>query len=44
MDITAAPKQIIALDISERIRIAQVILDSIAAEQGTVDLTEAMIF
>ncbi|MFM7424388.1 MAG: addiction module protein [Elainella sp.] len=38
--ITATLKQIIALNISERIRIAQAILDSIAAEQETIDLTE----
>lgn len=41
MDITATLKQILALDISERIRIVQTILDSIAAEQAYFELTES---
>ncbi len=41
MDITTTLKQIVALDIQDRIRLVQGILDSIAAEQVDLDLTEA---
>jgi putative addiction module component (TIGR02574 family) len=41
MDITTTLKQIIALDIQARIHLVQGILDSIAAEQVDLDLTEA---
>jgi putative addiction module component (TIGR02574 family) len=40
MDITTTLNQIIALDIQDRIRLVQGILDSIAAEQVDPDLTE----
>ena len=40
MDITTTLNQIIALDIQDRIRMVQGILDSIAAEQVDCDLTE----
>jgi putative addiction module component (TIGR02574 family) len=41
MDITTTLNQIVALDIQDRIRLVQGILDSIAAEQVDPDLTEA---
>ncbi len=41
MDITTTLKQIVALDIQDRIRLVQGILDSIAAEQVDLDLSEA---
>ena len=41
MDITTALNQIVALDVQDRIRLVQVILESIAAEQVYPDLTEA---
>jgi putative addiction module component (TIGR02574 family) len=41
MDITTTLNQIIALDIQDRIRLVQAILDSIAAEQVDPDLTES---
>jgi putative addiction module component (TIGR02574 family) len=41
MDITNTLNQIIALDIQDRIRLVQAILDSIAAEQVDPDLTES---
>jgi putative addiction module component (TIGR02574 family) len=41
MDITTTLNQIVALDIQDRIRLVQGILDSIAAEQVNPDLTEA---
>ncbi len=41
MDITTTLNQIIALDIQDRIRLVQGILDSIAAEQVDFDLTES---
>jgi putative addiction module component (TIGR02574 family) len=41
MDITTTLNQIIALDIQDRIRLVQGILDSIAAEQVDPDLTES---
>jgi putative addiction module component (TIGR02574 family) len=41
MDITTTLNQIIALDIQDRIRLVQGILDSIAAEQVDLDLTES---
>jgi putative addiction module component (TIGR02574 family) len=40
MDITTTLNQIVALDIQDRIRLVQGILDSIAAEQVDPDLTE----
>jgi putative addiction module component (TIGR02574 family) len=40
MDITTTLNQIVALDIQDRIRLVQGILDSIAAEQVDTDLTE----
>ncbi|MFB2977435.1 addiction module protein [Microseira sp. BLCC-F43] len=40
MDITATLKEITALSIETRIRIVQAILDSIAAEQADLNLTE----
>jgi putative addiction module component (TIGR02574 family) len=41
MDITTTLNQIIALSIPDRIRLVQAILDSIAAEQDYLDLTDA---
>ena len=41
MDISTTLNQIVALDIQDRIRIVQAILDSIAAEQIDPDLTES---
>ena len=41
MDIPTTLNQIIALDIQDRIRLVQAILDSIAAEQIDPDLTES---
>ena len=41
MDITTTLNQIVALDIQDRIRLVQAILDSIAAEQIDPDLTES---
>jgi putative addiction module component (TIGR02574 family) len=41
MDITTTLNQIVALDIQDRIRLVQGILDSIAAEQVDPDLTES---
>ncbi len=41
MDITTTLNQIIALDIQDRIRLVQGILDSIAAEQVDSNLTES---
>jgi putative addiction module component (TIGR02574 family) len=41
MDIKTTLNQIIALDIQDRIRLVQGILDSIAAEQVDFDLTES---
>jgi putative addiction module component (TIGR02574 family) len=40
MDITTTLNQIVTLDIQDRIRLVQGILDSIAAEQVDPDLTE----
>ena len=40
MDITTTLNQIVSLDIQDRIRLVQGILDSIAAEQVDPDLTE----
>ena len=40
MDFTATLNQIVALSIQDRIRLVQVILESIAAEQVHPDLTE----
>jgi putative addiction module component (TIGR02574 family) len=40
MDITTTLNQIIALSIQDRIRLVQAILDSIAAEQDYLDLTD----
>jgi putative addiction module component (TIGR02574 family) len=40
MDINTTLKQIVELDIQDRIRLVQGILDSIAAEQVDSDLTE----
>jgi putative addiction module component (TIGR02574 family) len=40
MDITATLNQIVALNIQDRIRLVQAILDSIAAEQDYSELTE----
>ena len=40
MDITTTLNQIVALDIQDRIRLVQGILDSIAAEQVDTDVTE----
>jgi putative addiction module component (TIGR02574 family) len=41
MDITITLNQIIALSIQDRIRLVQAILDSIAAEQDYLDLTDS---
>jgi putative addiction module component (TIGR02574 family) len=41
MDITTTLNQIITLSIQDRIRLVQAILDSIAAEQDYLDLTDA---
>jgi putative addiction module component (TIGR02574 family) len=41
MDITHTLNQIIALDIQDRIRLVQAILESIAADQVDPDLTES---
>jgi putative addiction module component (TIGR02574 family) len=41
MDITNTLNQIIALSIQDRIRLVQAILDSIAAEQDYLDLTDS---
>ncbi|UBF23636.1 addiction module protein [Kovacikia minuta CCNUW1] len=41
MDITTTLNQIIALSIQDRIRLVQAILDSIAAEQDYLDLTDS---
>ena len=41
MDITTTLNQIVTLDIQDRIRLVQGILDSIAAEQVDSDLTES---
>lgn len=41
MDITTTLNQIISLSIQDRIRLVQAILDSIAAEQDYLDLTES---
>lgn len=41
MDITTTLKQITALSIQDRIRLVQAILDSIAAEQDYLDLTDS---
>jgi putative addiction module component (TIGR02574 family) len=41
MDITITLNQIVSLSIQDRIRLVQAILDSIAAEQGYLDLTDA---
>ena len=41
MDITTTLEQILTLDVSDRIRLVQAILDSIAAEQVDFDLTES---
>jgi putative addiction module component (TIGR02574 family) len=41
MDITTTLNQIVALDIPDRIRLVQAILDSIAAEQLDPALTES---
>ena len=41
MDITTALNQIVALDVQDRIRLVQAILESIAAEQVYPDLTES---
>jgi putative addiction module component (TIGR02574 family) len=41
MDITTTLNQIVALNIQDRIRLVQGILDSIAAEQIDPDLTES---
>jgi putative addiction module component (TIGR02574 family) len=41
MDITTTLNQIVVLDIQDRIRLVQGILDSIAAEQVDSDLTES---
>ncbi len=41
MDITTTLNQIVALDIQDRIRLVQAILDSIAAEQVDPDLSES---
>ncbi len=40
MDITTTLNQIVALDVQDRIRLVQAILDSIATEQVDPDLTE----
>ncbi len=40
MDITTTLNQIIELSIQDRIRLVQAILDSIAAEQDYLDLTD----
>ena len=41
MDMTTTLEQILTLDVSERIRLVQAILESIAAEQVDSDLTES---
>lgn len=41
MDITTTLNQIVALSIQDRIRLVQAILDSIAAEQDYLDLTDS---
>lgn len=41
MDITATLKQIIALNVEDRILLVQAIWDSIAAEQAYPELTDA---
>lgn len=41
MDIKTTLNQIIALSIQDRIRLVQAILDSIAAEQDYLDLTDS---
>ena len=41
MDITTTLNQIIALSIQDRIRLVQAILDSIAAEQDHLDITDS---
>ena len=41
MDITTTLNQIMALSIQDRIRLVQSILDSIAAEQDYLDLTDS---
>ena len=41
MDITTTLNQIVTLDIQDRIRLVQGILDSIAEEQVDFDLTES---
>ena len=41
MDITATLNQIVTLDIQDRIRLVQAILESIAAEQDCFDLTDS---
>lgn len=41
MDITTTLNQILALSIQDRIRLVQAILDSIAAEQEYLDLTDS---
>lgn len=41
MDITTTLNQIVTLGIPDRIRLVQAILDSIAAEQTNLDLTES---
>lgn len=41
MDITTTLNQIITLSIQDRIRLVQAILDSIAAEQDYLDLTDS---
>lgn len=40
MDFTATLNQIVSLSVQDRIRLVQAILESIAAEQVHVDLTE----
>jgi putative addiction module component (TIGR02574 family) len=41
MDITTTLNQILTLSIQDRIRLVQAILDSIAAEQDYLDLTDS---
>jgi putative addiction module component (TIGR02574 family) len=41
MDITTTLNQIVTLDIQDRIRLVQAILESIAAEQDYFDLTDS---
>ena len=41
MDITTTLNQIITLSVQDRIRLVQAILDSIAAEQDYLDLTDS---